>query len=196
MTGFSAATALAVAASAAFLVRLLPQPLRTLRTGHVAGVSALAAMNAGIADLAWLTYGLDRHLPAVWLVSIPALATSTWTVLLLRRAVRRADLALAGLWLAAIALSAVAGILTVALAAGVLVCCGPAVYSAYTSSRPVGLSRWTWWLAVVDAGSWGAYGWVVGDRALELYGVVMLATAAAVLARIRRLPTASSGALT
>lgn len=176
---------LACVASAVFLARLLPQPLRTLRTGRVAGVSGLAAMNALIADAAWLVYGLSAGVLAVWLVSVPAVLVSGWTVLLLRRAVGWRDAAAACLWLGAVVACAAGGALTAALALTVVVCCGPSVWSAYSSRHPVGLSRWTWWLAIADATAWGCYGLAIGDRALQLYGAFLLGAALAVLLRLR-----------
>ena len=185
MTGWTAA--LAIAASVTFLARLLPQPLRTFRTGQVAGVSAVAAINAFIADAAWLAYGLSARVVAVWLVSIPALLASGWTAALLRKAVRRRDVAVSSGWLLVVVASAGVGQLVLALSLTVLVCCGPALWSAYTSSEPAGLTRWTWWLALADATLWGGYGLLIADRALQLYGGVMLATAVAVLLRLRPL---------
>jgi uncharacterized protein with PQ loop repeat len=176
---------LALAASLVFLVRLLPQPLRTLRTGQVAGVSVAAAANAFIADAAWLAYGLSARVVAVWLVSVPALLASGWTVILLRRSAGGRDLALSATWLVAVAVAAAGGVLSLALSMAVVVCCGPAVWTAYRSAAPDGLSRWTWWLAVADASLWGSYGLVIGDGALRMYGIVMLVTVAAVLVRLR-----------
>ena len=175
---------LAVLASGTFLARLLPQPIRTWRTGQVAGVSALAVMNALIADGAWLAYGLAAGVLAVWLVSIPALAASGWTLFLLRRTVGWRDAIVAAGWLAVVGLCALTGTLTAALSLTVLVCGGPAVWSAFSSPTPVGVSRWTWWLAVADAASWGGYGLAIGDMALKLYGVVLLVTAVAILVRL------------
>lgn len=182
MTG---SAALAAIASVVFLVRLMPQPLRTLRTGHVAGVSAVAAMNSLIADAAWLLYGVTGHVLAVTLVSVPALLASAWTCFLLRPAVRRTDAVLSSFWLTAVAICAGAGAMTVVLSLTVVVCCGPAVWSAFRTRHPAGLSRWTWWLAVADAASWGTYGALIGDRPLEMYGIVMSVTAAAMLIRLR-----------
>lgn len=176
---------LAVAASVVFLARLLPQPLRTLRTGQVAGVSCLAAMNALIADAAWLLYGATAGVLAVWLVSVPALLVSGWTVTLLRRSAGRRDVVAAGVWAGLVVVAASAGQLTGLLSLTVVVCCGPAVWSAFSSPQPAGLSRWTWWLAVADALSWGGYGLAIGDRALQMYGVVLSVTAVTVLLRLR-----------
>lgn len=176
---------LGLVASALYLGRLLPQPWRTLRTGEVAGVSGLASMNALIADGAWLLYGLSAGVPLIWLVAIPSVAASALTVAVLRRAIGPRDIGLAGAWLAVVVACAVGHVLTVALAATVLVTCGPALWSAWTHRRPVGIAAVTWWLAVADAAAWGGYGVAIGDRALELYGVVQLATAVAILVRLR-----------
>ena len=181
----SASMFLACVASAIFLARLLPQPLRTLRTGGVAGVSCLAAMNALIADAAWLAYGWSAGILAVWLVSVPAVLVSAWTVVLVRRAVAWRDVAAAAVWLGVVLACSVGGALSAALSLTVVVCCGPTVWTAYSTRWPVGLSRWTWWLAVADGASWGTYGLVIGDGALQVYGVVMVATALAVLLRLR-----------
>jgi uncharacterized protein with PQ loop repeat len=177
-------TLLAVLASAVFLARLLPQPLRTLRTGQVAGVSVLAAMNAGIADLAWLAYGLSSGIVTIWLVSIPAILASSWTFLLLRRTVTRRDLTAAGTWAAVVGGAAWAGLLTFALAGTVVVACGPALWSAYRARHPVGIASGTWLIALLDAGTWGAYGLDIGSRALDLYAVILMTTALAILARL------------
>jgi uncharacterized protein with PQ loop repeat len=179
-------TILAFAASLIFLARLVPQPWRTLRTGRVEGVSVLAAMNSCVADAAWLSYGLWAGLPAIWLVSIPAVILSGGTSFVLRRTVTRQDLLVAAGWALVVVVVAIIGpsALTPVLAGTVVVTCGPTVFSAYASRSPVGLTAWTWWLAVADASAWGAYGFLIGDAALELYGVVMGATAVAVLWRL------------
>jgi uncharacterized protein with PQ loop repeat len=177
---------LALVASAVFLARLLPQPVRSLRTGRLQGVSALAPLNAAVADAAWMVYGFDRHLPVVWAVSLPAFVISAATAFVLRRQIRVFDVVLATGWAAVVALAAGAGatLLTPILAATVVVCCGPAVWAAYRSAAPDGISPLTWGLAVADGTSWGLYGVVVHSPALELYAVVMIATAAAMLQRV------------
>jgi hypothetical protein len=57
----SASAHLAIVASAIYFVRLLPQPIKTQRTGKVEGVSWLGA-NTLIADGAWFAYGLTAHI--------------------------------------------------------------------------------------------------------------------------------------
>jgi uncharacterized protein with PQ loop repeat len=174
---------LAAWASSIYLARLLPQPIRTFRTGTVAGVSALAAMNALIADSAWLAYGLSAHITVVWLVSIPAVATSAWTVILLRSAVDRLDVAAAVAWLGSVLGAALVGQLGAALAGTVIVTCGPQLSTVLRSSDLVGLSTATWWAAIADALTWGAYGFSIRNVAIESYGIVLLATAVTILAK-------------
>lgn len=56
-------------------------------------------------------------------------------------------------------------------------------------------------IAVIDALAWGSYGLVVGDAALQGYGVVLLACATAILAKLavvqpRGLPMTAGAAAT
>jgi uncharacterized protein with PQ loop repeat len=177
-------TLLAAFASAIFLLRLVPQPIRLLRTGVSAGVSLLAALNATITDGAWIAYGVTAHLLAVWAVSAVALVLSVANVVLLRRATRTQDIAWALAWLALLLLAALAGRSETVLGAGVLVTCGPQVWTVLRQREVHGVSPWTWVIAMVDALAWGSYGLVVGDAALQGYGVVLLACATAILARL------------
>ena len=178
------ATALALVASAIFLVRLIPQPLRLWRTGVAAGVSAVAAANAVTSASAWFAYGVIHGLPVVWAVSVCALFPSVWTVGLLRREFAAAEMVGAGLVAAVLALSAVAGVLGAALALGVLVTAGPQVWRALRQSDLRGVAPATWGVAVADALSWGIYGVVIADHALEGYGAVLLVSAGVVLGRV------------
>ncbi len=178
------ATVLSIVAPAVYLVRLLPQPLRLHRTGVAAGVSPLAAMNAVIGDVGWLAYGISAELPAVWVVSSVALVPASWTVLLLRRRVTRKDLLGAAAWALVLVASAALGVIGISLAAGVLVSQGPQVVEAVRDDDLSGIAPGTWWIAVLDAATWGAYGTAVGDVALMTYGVVLSAAAGIVLGRI------------
>ena len=178
-------TALAVLASAVFLARLLPQPARLARSGVADGVSALAAMNALIGAAAWLAYGLAHTLPAVWIVSVFALIPCLWTVVLLRRRATRSDVLWAGLWVAVLVGAGVGGLLAAALGLGVVVTQGPQVVRAFRSDALEGIAPATWWVSILDATTWGAYGLALGDAALIGYGAVLLLAAIAVLARIR-----------
>lgn len=183
MVGLS--TALGLAAPAVYLGRLLPQPVRTLRKGVVEGVSPLASMNSLVADGAWLAYGLANGVVPVWAVAIPSIAASAWTTWLLRRSIRPMDRAWASGWLAVVVACGAARALPLALAATVLVTCGPQLVAAFASPSPTGLSTATWWLALLDAATWGGYGVVIHNDALDLYAVVLALTAATLLLRFR-----------
>lgn len=180
----SPATVLSLVASAIFLVRLVPQPVRLWRTGVAAGVSPVAAANAVTSASAWLVYGAAHHLPVVWAVSVVALVPGAWTVGLLWHEFGTADLVGGGAVAAAFALAGMTGALAAALAMGVLVTAGPQVWRALRRSDLRGIAAATWCVAVADALSWGAYGVVIGDHALEGYGAVLLASALIVLGRV------------
>ena len=70
------------------------------------------------------------------------------------------------------------------LAAGVLVTQGPQVVKSVRESDLSGIAPATWWISVLDAATWGAYGVAIGDAALMGYGVVLMRSAAIVLGRI------------
>ena len=82
-------------------------------------------------------------------------------------------------------MAAALGLLVAVLAVGVLVTQGPQVLRALRESDLRGLAAATWWLSLLDATTWGAYGLAVGDAALVAYGVVLSTSACIVLTRIR-----------
>lgn len=175
---------LAITASVVFLIRLLPQPIRLARSGVAAGVSSAAALNACVSALAWIAYGAIQGLPVVWGVSVLALIPCTWQAVLLRRQVARRDLAAVGAFVGALLVAAALGVLGVALAGTVLVTTGPQVRRVLREHDLSGIAPATWWVAVVDAATWGAYGWAVSDAALIGYFVALLAAAVIVLSRL------------
>jgi uncharacterized protein with PQ loop repeat len=184
--GFEIAVLLGWLATAAFLVRLVPQPVRLIRTGVPHGVSPMAVMNLALTELAWLTYGLAENLVPVWVVSLPALPLGLWTVYLVRRHITPSDLRGSAIWFAAIVLGALTGTLVAVLVLSVLVNYGPQVVTAVRASDLQGLAPATWYLALLDAALWGAYGLAVGDPALLGYCVVLAGSAFVILARIAR----------
>jgi uncharacterized protein with PQ loop repeat len=173
-------------ATVAFLVRLLPQPIRLVRTGIPNGVSSIAIMNIALTELAWLLYGVIEGLLPVWAVSLPALPLGLWTVVLLRHQITRRDLLVSGAWLLAIVVGFATGTLAVILAASVFVNYGPQVLTALRGEHLEGLAPATWFLALLDAGLWGAYGVAVGDPALLGYCIILTLFALVILWRIWR----------
>jgi uncharacterized protein with PQ loop repeat len=181
-------SALALLASGVFLVRLLPQPVRLARSGVAAGVSPLSALNAVIAASAWVVYGLVAELPAVWVVSVLALVPGAWTVVLLRRETTWRDVLWAALWVAVILAAWAVGFLGAVLACTVGVTNAPQVLRVLTERDLSGVAASAWWIALADAGTWGAYGWAIGDGALLGYAVVLTVSALVVLVRLARVP--------
>jgi uncharacterized protein with PQ loop repeat len=180
----SGTDALGWIASAVILVRLLPQPVRLVRTGVAAGVSPLAALNAVVTTVGWTVYGFAADLPIVWIVSVVALVPSMWTVALLVPRTTRRDVATASLWAATLVAAALVGVGAAAMSLGVLVSQGPQVVRAVRESDLSGVAPATWWLSLLDAATWGAYGVAVADGALMGYGVVLATASLVVLGRI------------
>lgn len=176
---------LGIVASGVFIARLTPQPVRLARSGVAEGVSPLSALNALISAVSWLVYGLVVDDPVVWIVSLVAVVPGAWAVMLLRRRTTARDLAIAGTWASLVAVAAIVGVLAAALAVGVVVTQGPQVLQACRDDDLRGLSPATWWLSILDATTWGAYGAAVGDAALLGYAAVLSTSAIIVLARIR-----------
>lgn len=81
-------------------------------------------------------------------------------------------------------LSAFVGVLGAALSLGVLATSGPQVWRAIRDSDLRGIAPATWFVALVDAVTWGAYGVLIGDHALGGYGAVLFTSAAIVLGRV------------
>jgi len=178
------ATTLSVVASAVFLLRLLPQPIRLWRSGVADGVSPLAAFNGVLVTVAWLVYGLVMDLPAVWIVSAMALLPGIWQAVLLIPQSRRVDVlgavALAGVVLVA----AMTETLGAALGLGVVVSTGPQVVTALRGRELDGISPLTWWVSIIDATLWGCYGVLMHDAALIGYGAVLAGFSVLVLVRL------------
>ena len=171
-------------ASAVFLTRLVPQPVRLLRTGVPDGVSPVSAMNTFVTDCGWLAYGLMVGLVPVWAVAVASLGPCALMVVLLARRTTARDVVASTAWLAVVLGATAAGALGAVLGISVVVNSGPQVWVAVREHRLDGLSPATWLLAIADASLWGAYGVATGDGALMGYGSVLVASALVILTRI------------
>ena len=170
-----------------FLVRLLPQPWHTWKTGATEGVSPQALLNGFASDIGWFTYGLAAGLTPVWVAAGIAMPIGLFTLSLVRANVRRHQVAvafvwgivLAGAWLVggALGLGAMLGV-------SVVVNHGPQVLVALRGSDLSGLHPATWWISLADAGLWGGYGVLADDVALMAYGIILGTAGIVVLARI------------
>jgi uncharacterized protein with PQ loop repeat len=171
-------------AASAYLVRLVPQPVRLARTGVPAGLSPAAALTTVVTDVVWLAYGLRAGLPAVWIVAAAAIPWGVWTAVGLRDQIVASDVALAAVWLIATVVAAPFGLVGLVLAMSVIGNHGPQVRRAMCESDLAGIAPGTYVLALIDAALWGAYGIALGDAALIGYGAVLLAGAIVILTRL------------
>jgi hypothetical protein len=169
---------------------LLPQIVRVVRSGDVAGVSPVWAGFGLVTNLAWVLY-LGRN--GIWgAVVAPGLAVLAYGTTLGVIRGRGGPWATASVAYAAVlaGLVAAAGMAGIALflVMAPVVQLAPAVAAAYRSRCPSGLSPATWALSVAEAGLWGIYGWKVADPALVGYGLVTSGGSLLVLVRVALLP--------
>jgi hypothetical protein len=77
-------------------------------------------------------------------------------------------------------------LLGLVLAAAVLVNQVPQVWAALREDDLSGLAPATWLFALADGALWGGYGLAAGDRAVVLYGVILISAACVILTRLAR----------
>jgi uncharacterized protein with PQ loop repeat len=168
-----------------------PQALRLARTRRVEGVSAVWIGVSLAINGWWLAYGLVAGVWAVVPVSVVSLLLYGTMAVVYLATVGRSAIApmalgtfvlgmvplpflIAGGWtLAAIAVGLSYGLQLL-----------PAVVAACRSSDLIGVSAATWLIAWLEAALWLVYGVVVGDVALTLAGIVGVAMASIILARL------------
>lgn len=169
------------------VVRLLPQPWHTWRTGAVHGVSGTALANNLVSDVGWTAYGLAAGLTPLWVAGAATVVVDVLTIALARSAVGRRAVASGLAWAAVLALAWVGGgavVFGTVLGVATVVNHAPQVATALRSSDLSGLHPATWWLSLADAGLWGGYGLLVGDLGVVAYGVVLGMAGSIVLGRI------------
>jgi len=170
-----------------YLVRLLPQPWHTRRTGASDGVSPQALLNGFASDIGWLAYGLAAGLAPVWAAAAVALPIGLVTLSLVRARIRWHHLSVAAGWGVGLAGSWMVGGalgLGTMLGVSVVVNHGPQVLLALRGSDLSGLHPATWWISLADAALWGGYGLLADDVALMAYGVILGSAGVVVLGRI------------
>lgn len=181
--------------------RLVPQIRKLVTTGDTSGVSFSYATLGVVSEVGWLTYSMQRGL---WL-AVPDAAMMTVVYLLLVRAQVRAQapvgraIGLTAAWAAALAGAALLGgsqAVSVVLPVGLAVQLAPAVWSAFRSVAPTGVSLASWVMALAESLLWGSYALPAGD--LAYLGLSVLGVVAAVLIGGRVLMTSrrSPAALT
>lgn len=182
----SALTAVAVLVA---VTQPVPQVVRMVRTGSVAGVSGPTTWLGLVINAGWLAYGLGRGLPPVAVISgAYVLGYAAIGSLLVHRGNSR-GLAVAGAAATALTVltfargwTTLGAVLAVAVGVQFL----PQVVEAWRADDLTGLAPGTYAVAGVDGLVWGSYGVLVVDGPLMLYGLIMVAVAVLVLVPRRR----------
>ena len=168
-----------------------PQARRLARTRRIEGVSAVWIGVSLAINGWWLTYGLAA---GVWaLVPVSAISLVIYASMAAiyigtvgRSALTPMALGVFGLGMIPLPFLIVGGWSLAAIAVGLSygIQLLPAVVSACRTRDLMGVSASTWLIAWVEAGLWLVYGFGVGDIALTLAGVVGVAMASIILARL------------
>ncbi len=175
------ATILAVAS-------LFPQIGKLWTTRDPAGVSITWPALGLVTNLGWTAYLYHQRL---WL-SVPSAALMVIfygvILLLLVRAGERLWAAAArgigwGVTLGAVWMAGGWLVLGVVLGASAAIQVVPAIWTAFRTYAPSGISPGTWWIILVEAALWGVYGTAYADLAIIIFAITASATAVLMLAR-------------
>lgn len=168
---------------------LIPQIRRLARTGDASGVSTTWPAIGLVSNAAWTAYLLSAGLWA----AAPSTAVMVVFYALVFRALAMAHIPLrvAGLrgaaWSAALASVFMVGswpALGLVLGWAYIPQLAPAVWSAWRTPEPVGVSPGTWALIGVEAVLWAVYGLAKGDTPVVIYAAVGVTAAVLILVRI------------
>lgn len=178
-----------LAASVLGVVGALPQLLRTARTRDVAGLSLTAAACSAAADLAWIVYSLamDLAISAGAAVSLALVELALAALLATRLGWPARPVLVAVAWGGALAAVTVAGgwpALGLALPLAYGARMTPAVWVAWRTHLPTGISRSCWLAVLAESVLWAVYGLAHRDRAITLYAGFGLLAGLAVSTRL------------
>jgi uncharacterized protein with PQ loop repeat len=168
---------------------LIPQIRKLIRTGDPAGVSGTWPAIGLVSNAGWTAYLVSQQLWA----AVPSTSVMVFFYLIVLRTLRRAGLGLGA--------AVVRGILSVAVLVGSYVLgswgvlglvlgwayvpqLAPAIWAAYRTADPTGISAGTWALIGIEAGLWMVYGGLLGDTPVVIFGAVGVVAAALILGRV------------
>ena len=175
------ATVLAVAS-------LIPQIGKLWSTKDPTGVSITWPALGLVTNVRWTAYLYQQRL---WL-SVPSAALMVIfygvILILLARVGQRlwagAARGLAwGITLSAIGVTGGWLILGVVLGTSAAIQVVPAIWTAFRTYAPSGISPGTWWIILAEAALWGVYGKAYADVAIIIFAITASATALLMLAR-------------
>lgn len=180
-----------VAGTLLTLAMILPQIGRVARRRTAQGVSPTWPVLGTTINGAWTGYlviSADLPLAAVTTFTMTVTYAVLSALVLRLHPERRRDSIARGV-ASLVAIGAIGGawgweLLGTALGLSYGLQLMPAVVSVYRSTRLEGVSRLTWWTALVEAGCWGFYGYSTGDSAVIIYGLTGIAFTAAICVRL------------
>lgn len=168
-----------------------PQARRLVRTRQVEGVSAVWIGVSVAINAWWLTYGIVADVWALIPVSVISLSLyGVMGIVYLGTVGRSAAVPMAlgcfGLGMVPLPFLILGGWQLAGVAVGLSygIQLLPAVVASCRTTELSGVSAATWLIALVEAGLWLVYGLGVGDVALTLAGIVGVAMASVILARL------------
>lgn len=176
-------------ASVLGVVGAVPQLLRTARTRDVAGMSLTAVACSAGSDLAWIAYSLtmDLAISAGAAASLALVELGLGALLATRLGWPTRPLLIAAGWVLALTTVAAAGgwpVLGLVLPLSYGVRMAPAVWAAWRTHLPTGISLSCWLAVLAESVLWAVYGVAHHDRAITLYAGFGLMAGLAVSSRL------------
>lgn len=185
-------TALSIVAPTLTLARSIPQSFRIIRSG-AEGVSQISwLLVVGVAEL-WVVYGFLYHVPAEVVTNVPNYLMAVLILVLAarhHRTVRRtvSGVVLCTLVALGIAIVSVAtdehSIISFLAVSGAFCLYLPQLRHVVRAKSISGVSLASWLLALGASVSWGIYGLTIHQPAVSLPSVVLIPSAALIVARI------------
>ncbi len=168
---------------------LIPQIRKLLRTGDIAGVSGTWPAIGLVSNAGWTAYLLSQQL---WAAAPSTAGMIVFYVVVLR------TLGVAG---ARLVIPLIRGAVGIVILAGAFALgswpvlglvlgwayvpqLAPAVWAAYRTPDPSGISAGTWALIGVEAALWLVYGWLLADTPVMIFAVVGVVAAGLILLRV------------
>ncbi|MGV1037440.1 MAG: hypothetical protein ACOYD0_10515 [Candidatus Nanopelagicales bacterium] len=173
----------------------LPQMVRLLRTGEVAGVSFAAVLNCAISDTAWTVLALqigDGWLIVGFAVAVPGSLVSA--IYMWRKSGGTVSWFLPACWLAILVAAAVADYLAQipifdsVVSFSLLWLVLPALWLAWRSSNVSGIDFRSWYALATQGLLCVGYGVFAGQTVSTIFGTVGVVGATLILTRVQVAP--------
>lgn len=168
---------------------LIPQIRKLIRTADPAGISGTWPAIGLASNAGWTAYLWSQELWA----AVPSTSVMVFFYVVVLRTLRRAGLPLGAAvvrgvvsFAVLVATYALGSWQTLGLVLGwaYVPQLAPAVWVAYRTPDPTGVSAGTWALIGIEAGLWMVYGGLLDDTPVVIFGAVGVVAAVLILARV------------